>query len=91
LLELAVGRRRIGKRITLSRPRTESLPADTGDCTELFAPFLLLTVPGDFLGGEVRVTVETEEVDAVVVASVSAEGDAAGAFDDEAMAVSAAA
>jgi hypothetical protein len=47
------------------------LPADTGNCTELFAPVLLATDPDDFLTGEVRVTVETELVDSVVVASVS--------------------
>jgi hypothetical protein len=55
----------------------------------LLAPVLLATDPDDFLAGLVCVTVETEDVDSVVVASVSTEAAGAGAFVDEATAVSA--
>jgi hypothetical protein len=86
-LELAVGSRRIGKRITLSRPRTESSGAAFVDRTELLVPVLLEADPDDFLTGKVRVTVESDAVDSVVVASVSTV--AASVVVEEAFAVSA--
>jgi hypothetical protein len=57
-LELAVGSRRMGKRITLSLPMIESLGAASVDLTELFTPVLRVVDPDDFLPNDVRVTVE---------------------------------
>ncbi len=57
---------------------------------ELVVTFLLEADPNDFRVGEERVTVETDLVDSVVVASVSTKRLAASAAVDEAFAVSAA-
>ena len=75
-LELAVGSRRMGKRITLSRPRIESLGAVSVDLTELFTPVLRVVDPDDFLPDDVRVTVE-DVLTCVVVENVSTAGVAA--------------
>jgi hypothetical protein len=89
-LELAVGSRLIGKRITLSRPRMESpgtaLIARAGLCVRI----LVVGDPEDFLTGAVRVTVETVAVDSVVVATESGGAVAPFVVVDEATAVSAA-
>jgi hypothetical protein len=58
------------------------------DRAELFTPVFLVTDPGDFLAGAVRVAVETAFVDSVDVASVST--GAVVASVDEAVGVSAA-
>ena len=60
------------------------------DRAELFVPDFCVTDPGDFLAGAVRVTVETDFVDSVVVASVSTGAVVASEAVDEAVAVSAA-
>jgi hypothetical protein len=70
-LELAVGSRRIGKRITLSRPRIESFATESVDRTELLEPVLRETDPDNFLPDDARVTLDSDVVDSVVVASVS--------------------
>ena len=69
-VELAVGSRRMGKRITLSRPRMESLAAESIDRIELFAPILRVVDPDDFFADDVRVTVD-DVVTSVVVETVS--------------------
>jgi hypothetical protein len=68
----------------------ESLGAVVVDRAELFVPDFCVADPDDFLVGEVRVTVETDFVDSVVVASVSTGGVVASEAVDEAVAVSAA-
>jgi hypothetical protein len=60
----------MGKRITLSRPRMESLAAESLDRTELFAPVLRVVDPDDFFADDVRVTVD-DVVTSVVVETVS--------------------
>jgi len=85
-----VGSRRMGKRITLSRPRMESLAEESVDRTELLAPFLRVADPGDFLPDDVRVTVDDDVVTSVVVESVSTTGVAGRVAVEEAVAVSAA-
>jgi hypothetical protein len=91
-LELAVGSRRIGKRITLSRPRIESLPTGFAGRTELLRTVFCVAAVDDFLlPEEVRVTVDTDVVDSVVVATVSTGAVAAGVAAEEAAVVSAAA
>ena len=76
-VEVAVGSRRIGKRITLSRPRMESFAIESAGRTELPETGLRATGPDDFLRGVVRVVVDWVVVDEVVVTSVST-GAAAG-------------
>ena len=85
----------MGKRITLSRPRIESLAEESVDLAELVVPVLGAAdpddfLPDDFLPGGVSVTVDTEAVDCVVVKSVSTGTTAACAAVEEAVAVSAA-
>ena len=75
-LELAVGSRRMGKRITLSRPIIESLGAASLALTELLTPALRVVDPDDFLPDDVRVTVE-DVLTCVVVENVSTAGVAA--------------
>jgi hypothetical protein len=60
----------MGKRITLSRPRMESLAEESFDRTEVFAPVLRVLDPGDFFADDVRVTVD-DVVTSVVVETVS--------------------
>jgi hypothetical protein len=60
------------------------------DRAELFVPDFCVADPDDFLVGAVCVTVETDFVDSVVVASVSAGVVTASEAVDEAVAVSAA-
>jgi hypothetical protein len=79
----------MGKRITLSRPRMESLAVESVDRTELFAPVLWVVGPDDFFLDDVRVTVD-DVVTSVVVESVSSRGVAACIAVEEAAAVSAA-
>jgi hypothetical protein len=88
-VDVAVGSRRIGKRITLSRPRMESFATESVGRTELLGAVLRAVDPGDFLRGVVRVVVDRVVVDEVVVTSVSTTV-AAGAAVEEAVAVSAA-
>lgn len=54
----------------------------------MVVPFLVVADPADFVAGEVRVTVETDVADSVLVASVSA-GAAASVPVEEGFAVSA--
>lgn len=80
----------MGKRITLSRPRMESFGEASVVRTELFTLVLRAVDPGDFFPGDVRVTVDDDEVTSVVVESVSTEGVAICVAVEEAVAVSAA-
>ncbi len=80
-----MGRRRIGKRITLSRPRIESRGDVTPDLTELVVPVFGLTGPDDFFPDDFRLTVETLVVDSEVAASVSTGTLAACAAVDDAV------
>jgi hypothetical protein len=81
----------MGKRITLSQPRMESLAEDSVDRTELFTPVLRVVGPDDFFRGDVRVTVEDDVVTwVVVVESESPVGVASCVAVEEAVAVSAA-
>jgi hypothetical protein len=77
----------MGKRITLSRPRMESLAEESGARTDLSGPFLLVPDPVAFLPDVVRVTVE-EVVTSVVAETMSTRGVAACAAVEEAAAVS---
>jgi hypothetical protein len=81
----------MGKRITLSRPRMESLAGESADRTELFPPVFRVVDPEDFFPDDLRVTVEDDAVvTSVVVEIVSTEGVATCAAVDDAVAVSAA-
>ncbi len=80
----------MGKRITLSRPRMESLAEESVDRTALFAPVLPVVDPDDFFPDDVRFTVDDDVVTSVVVETVSTRGVAAWLAVEEAVAVSAA-
>ena len=81
----------MGKRITLSRPRMESLAAGSVVRTELLVPVLRVVDPDAFFPDDVRLTVVDEVVTPVVlVETASTVGVATRVGAEEAVAVSAA-
>jgi hypothetical protein len=81
----------MGKRITLSRPRIESLAVGSADRTAFFVPVLRVLGPDDFFPDDLCVTVEDDDVVTTVVVETVSAGEVATCVRlDEALAVSAA-